>query len=136
MIDVRHALEQELAALLAPILLDVPVLPGRANGDRPPEYVCVIVEKCEAKSSTGHVFLASVSVISVIPADEPDAVERSTARFRVICDYFRSSSCQFASVFDDVTVYGFSIVAQEDAQRDRSHGDVLRLLAGVGPTVA
>jgi len=129
--DIRHAVELELSALLSDICLDVPVLAGRASVVRPPEYVCVIAEKAESGNSNGLVYLLDVSVISVIPADELDATERSRRRFRQICDYFRSPDCQFANAFDDVTVHGFCVLGQENATKERSHGDILKIRAGV-----
>lgn len=129
--DIRHAVEVELVDLLAVVVGDVAVLPGRASQERPPEYVCVIAEKSESKDSNGIAFLVEVSVISVVPADDDDATWRSKARFKRICDFFRAPGCLFASAFDDITVHGFCVVGQEDATKERSHGDILKLRAGV-----
>jgi hypothetical protein len=129
--DIRHSVEKELADLLGLVVDDVAVLPGRASDDRPPEYVCVIAEKSEAKDSNGLAFLVDVSVISVVPADDGDATERSKRRFRQVCDFFRAPGCLFASAFDDITVHGFCVLGQEDATKERSHGDILKLRAGV-----
>ncbi len=130
--DLRHSIEIELAALLAVALPDVAVLPGRSSGERPPEYVCVIVDKTESRSAMGDVVVAEINVVSVIPADEPDATPRSRVRFRGICDFFRDANCPFRGIINDILVYGFYLAKQEEAQKERSHGDIFRILAGVG----
>ncbi|MEI6715725.1 MAG: hypothetical protein WCO60_18385 [Verrucomicrobiota bacterium] len=132
MSDIRHSIETELALLLGAVISDVAVLPGRSSGIRPPEYVCVIVDKTESRSMTGDVVVADVNVLSVIPADDPDASVRSKDRFHAICEFFRDINCPFHGIINNILVYGYYVGKQEDAQKDRSHGDILRLIAGVG----
>jgi hypothetical protein len=130
--DIRHEIEIQLATLLSAVNLDVEVLPGRSSGVRPPEYVCVIVDKTESRSPLGDVVLADVNVLSVVPADDPDAAPRSRERFHAICEFFRDENCPFRGLHPTILVYGYHINRQEDAVKDRSHGDILRLVAGVG----
>ena len=131
MMDMKHGIEVDLANLLQLEIDDVEVLPGRGTVDRPAEYVCVIVEKTEARGGMSAA-IASVNVVSVIPADEPDASTRSRRRLRRIVDFFRDAACPFKGELENVVIYGFFQTQEQDAQKDRSFGDIIRLVVGVG----
>ena len=90
--EVMGLLETELSALLTiNNVVDCPVLPGAATGDRPDEYVSAV--SVESEYRAGNAYIVEMEFRSVLPLDDAGALARAKRRLRAVVDFVQSDAC-------------------------------------------
>ena len=84
--EVTGLLETELAALLeGEGVVNCPVLPGAATGERPDEYVSIVAVDSEYRIA--RAYIVEVEFRAVVPLDDPGALARAKQRLRQVTDF-------------------------------------------------
>lgn len=130
--EVTGLLETELAALLGAVV-DCPVLPGAATGERPDEYVSIVAVESEYRA--GRAYIVEMEFRSVIPLDDEGALARAKQRLRQITDFLAGGALRQEGTIGEglvTLVLSFHIPRKLASQTgERSRAEIVRVRFGV-----
>jgi hypothetical protein len=130
--EVMGLLETELAALLG-VVVDCPVLPGAATGERPDEYVSIVAVDSEYRIERTYVVEAEFR--AVVPLDDEGALARAKRRLRQVTDFLAGGTLRQAGTIGSGPVtlaFSFHIPRKLASQAgERSRAEIVRVRFGI-----
>jgi hypothetical protein len=132
--EVTGLLETELASLLVfHAVVDCPVLPGAATGERPDEYVSIVAVESEYRA--GRAYIVEVEFRSVVPLDDEGALASAKRRLRQITDFLAGSTLSSGTIIGvgpvTLGLSGFVMRSLSSQTGERSRAEIARVRFGV-----
>jgi hypothetical protein len=132
--EVNGLLESELAAILTQEgVVDCPVLPGAATGERPDEYVSIVAVESEYRA--GRTYIVEMEFRSVVPLDDEGALASAKRRLRQITDFLAGGTLHQSGTIGTGSVtlaLSFHIPRSISSQTgERSRAETVRVRFGV-----
>lgn len=132
--EVTGLLETELAALLeGEGVVNCPVLPGAATGERPDEYVSIVAVESEYRFA--RAYIVEVEFRAVVPLDDPGALARAKQRLRQVTDFLAGDTLRQEGTIGEgpivLRIHGFIMRSLSNQTGERSRAEIARARFGV-----
>jgi hypothetical protein len=132
--EVTGLLETELASLFVlHAVVDCPVLPGAATGERPDEYVSIV--SVESEYRAGRAYIVEMEFRSVVPLDDVGALASAKRRLRQVTDYLAGDTLRQIGLIGigpvTLGLSGFVMRSLSSQTGERSRAEVARVRFGV-----
>jgi hypothetical protein len=128
--EIRGLLERELAETIGQAgIVNVPVLPGAASGERPDHYVAVVAQEAEQKPKGAY--LIELDIFCVSPIDDDYGIEQAKNRAAKIEEWLQDASCPLSkgsNADGSLLVHGFRLASTNRVSKERSAAEVLNLV--------